>query len=105
MKLAMGRFQSLLIHMRVDLRRRNVSMTQHFLNDAQVSSVAQQVSRETMSEQVGIDIGFQSRTSGMRLNNLPDSGGCQFRPATREENLATSAALHKVWSFIRNIDS
>jgi hypothetical protein len=59
MKLAMGGFQSLLIHVGVDLRRRNVSMTQHFLNDAQVSSVAQQVSCETMPKEVWIDIGHE----------------------------------------------
>ena len=41
MKLAVGGFQSLLIHMGVDLRRRNVSMTEHFLDDAQVGAVAQ----------------------------------------------------------------
>jgi len=40
MKLSMHRFQSLLIDMRVNLRGRNIGMSEHFLNDPQVRTVA-----------------------------------------------------------------
>ena len=41
MKLAMHGFQSLLIDVRIDLRCRNVGVTEHFLDDAQIGAVSQ----------------------------------------------------------------
>ncbi len=48
MKFAVHRFQSLLIYMRVNLRRRNVSVPEHFLNDAQIGTITEQMRREAV---------------------------------------------------------
>jgi hypothetical protein len=40
MKLPVDRLESLLIHVRVNLRRRNVSVPEHFLDDPQIGAVA-----------------------------------------------------------------
>src|SRR5438552_8801257 len=41
MKLSMHGFQSLLIDMGINLRCRNVRVTEHFLNDAQIGAIAE----------------------------------------------------------------
>lgn len=60
MKLAVHSLQALLIDMSIDLRCRNIGMAQHLLDDAQVRSVAEQMRRETMPEQVRINILLQA---------------------------------------------
>ena len=39
MKLPMDSFKPLLIDMRIDLRRRNIGVAQHFLDDPQIGAV------------------------------------------------------------------
>src|ERR1051325_8719905 len=46
MELSVRRLQALLIHVRVNLCRRNVRMPEHFLNDPQVCSVAKEVDQQ-----------------------------------------------------------
>jgi hypothetical protein len=41
MKLPMHSFQSLLIDMRIDLRRRNIGVAEHFLDDPKIGAVPQ----------------------------------------------------------------
>jgi hypothetical protein len=48
MKFPVNRFQPLLIHVGINLRRRNVGVPEHFLNDPQIGAVAQQMRRETV---------------------------------------------------------
>ena len=73
MKLPMHGLQPLLVYMRVNLGRRNISMTEHFLDDSQVCSITEQVRRETMAEQVWINVGLHSRVTCARLYNLPNA--------------------------------
>ena len=68
-------FQSLLIDMGVNLRRRNVGMPEHFLNNAQIGAVAQQMSGETVPEQMRINVLFQAGVPRFFFHDLPDSGG------------------------------
>ena len=72
MKLSMHRFQTLLIDVRINLRRRNIGVAEHLLNDAQVRAVAQQVRREAVPEQMRINVFFQARAARFFLNDLPD---------------------------------
>ena len=72
MKLPVDGLQPLLIDMRVNLRGRNVGMPEHLLDDAQIGAVAEQVRGKTMTEQVRIDIHFQSGMARMFFHNLPD---------------------------------
>jgi hypothetical protein len=72
MKLVMHRFQPLLIDMRINLRCRDIGVTEHFLNDAEVGAVAQQVRRETVPQKVRVNIHLQSRAARHCFDNLPD---------------------------------
>jgi hypothetical protein len=48
MKLPVHGLQPLLVHVRVNLRRRNVRVPEHFLDDPEIGAVAQQMRRETV---------------------------------------------------------
>jgi hypothetical protein len=75
MKLVMYCFQALLVDMGINLRRRDVGVPEHFLDDSQIGAVPEQMSRETMPEQVRIDIRLESGTPRNRLDDLPDAHG------------------------------
>ena len=53
MKLPMHSFKPLLIDMRIDLRRRNIGVAEHLLNNPQIGAVSEKMRRETMAEPVG----------------------------------------------------
>src|SRR6202011_518051 len=81
MKLSMDRFQPLLVDMGIHLRGRDIRVPEHFLDDSQIGPVAEQMRRETVPEQVRIDICLESRLAGNSFNDLPDSHCAQFGPA------------------------
>ena len=76
MELSMHSFESLLIDVRVNLRRRDVGVAEHFLNNAQVRTVAQQMRRETVPEQMRINVFLQPGVPRFFLHDLPDPSGC-----------------------------
>jgi hypothetical protein len=76
MKLSVHGFEPLLIDMRVNLRRRNIRVAEHFLDNAQVGAVAKEMRRETVPEKMGIDIFLESGVPRMLFYNLPDARGC-----------------------------
>ena len=73
MKSPMHRFQPLLIDMRIDLRRRNIGVTQHFLNNPQIGAVPQQMRRETVPEKVRVNIFLEPRALRVFFYDLPDA--------------------------------
>ena len=73
MKLPVRGLQPLLVYVRVNLRRRNISVTKHFLDDSQVCAIAEQMRGETMAEQVRINIDLQSRVKRARFHDLPNA--------------------------------
>ncbi len=76
MKLSMDGFKSLLIDVRVDLRRRNIRVPEHFLDDAQVGAISEQMRRETVPEKMGINVFLQAGVAGMFFHDLPDTRRC-----------------------------
>jgi len=76
MKLSVHGFEPLLIDMRVNLRRRNIRVAEHFLDNAQVGAVAKEMRRKTVSQEMGIDIFLESGVPRMLFYNLPDARGC-----------------------------
>ena len=50
MKLAVDLFQPLLIHVSVNLGRRDVGVPEHFLNHPKISAIVQQMGREAVPE-------------------------------------------------------
>ena len=75
-KLSMDGFQPLLIDMGIYLRCRNIRVPEHFLDDAEVGAISEQVGRETVSEKMWINIFFQSGVPGMFFHDLPDTRRC-----------------------------
>ena len=73
MKSPMHRFQPLLIDMRIDLRRRNIGVTQHFLNNPQIGAVPEQMRRETVPEKVRVNIFLEPRALRVFFYDLPDA--------------------------------
>ena len=72
----MHSFQSLLIDVRIDLRRRNIGVAEHFLDDAQIGAIPQEMRREAVSQKVRINVLFESGLSRMFLHDLPDTYCC-----------------------------
>ena len=72
-KLPVHSFEPLLVDVGVNLRRRNVSVAQHFLDDPQIRAVAEQMRREAVPQKVRIDVLFQSGALRMFLYDLPNA--------------------------------
>ena len=73
MELTMHSLQPLLIDVGIHLGGRNIRMAQHFLDDAQIRAVAEQMCCEAVPQQVRIHILFQARSLRVLLNDLPES--------------------------------
>jgi hypothetical protein len=54
----MHRLQALLIDMRVNLRGRDIGVTEQLLDDAEVGAVAEQMRREAMPQEMRVDVCF-----------------------------------------------
>ena len=72
-KLPMHSFESLLIDMRINLRRRNIRVAQHLLDDPQIGAVPEQMRRETMPEKMRVDIFLESSPLCVFFHDLPDA--------------------------------
>ena len=75
MELPMNRFQPLLVDVRINLGRGDIRMPEHLLDDPEIGSVAQKMGRETVPQQVRINVSIQSRMLRMMFHNLPDPHG------------------------------
>ena len=75
-KLSVDSFETLLIDVGVDLGCGNVGMAQHFLDDAQIGSIAEEMCGKTVSQQMRINIFLQPRMPGMFLHDLPNTRAC-----------------------------
>ena len=75
MKSSMHCLQPLLVDVRINLRRRDVDVPKHLLNDAQIGAIAQLVRREAVPEQMWVNLLFQACVAGFFFHDLPDSCG------------------------------
>jgi hypothetical protein len=73
MKLSMHSFKPLLIDMRVNLRCRNIRVAEHFLDNAQIGAIPQQMCCKTVPEKMRIDVLLQSGVPRMFFHDLPDA--------------------------------
>lgn len=76
MKLAMHSFQSLLIDVCINLRRRNVGVTKHFLDDTQIRAIPQEMRCEAVPQKVRVNVLFESGAPRMLFYDLPDARCC-----------------------------
>ena len=99
----MHRFQSLLIDMRVNLRRRNIRMPEHFLDDPQIGPVRQEVCRKRMSQEMRVNVDFKPGCCSDLFDNLPDPLGRQLFPVLRQEDFVPGFTSCQMDSFLRQI--
>ena len=102
-ELAMDSLESVLIDVGVDLGRGNIGMAEHFLDDAQIGAIAEEMRSETVPQEMWINIFLQPGMPRMFFHDLPDAGSGQFAAACRQENLAAAAALHERRALGREI--
>ncbi len=69
----MHSFKPLLIDMRVNLRCRNIRVAEHFLDNAQIGAIPQQMCRKTVPEKMRINVLLQSGVPRMFFHDLPDA--------------------------------
>ncbi len=79
--------QPRLEHVRVDLRRRQVGVSEHHLDRAQIGAALEQVRREGMPEDVRAERAADAGAASVRLENLPEADARQ-RAAARVEKQA-----------------
>lgn len=72
----MDSFKPLLIDMRINLRRRNIGVAEHLLNNPQIGAVSEEMRRETVPEKVRVNILLQSSLPRVFFHNLPDARRC-----------------------------
>ena len=69
----MHSFKPLLIDMRIDLRRRNIGVAEHLLNNPQIGAVSEQMRRETMAKKVRVNVFLQPGAPRVFLHDLLDT--------------------------------
>ncbi len=72
MELLMNPPQSLMVHVRIDLRRPDIHMAQHFLDAPQIRPAAQQVRGEAMTKRVHSHFRGHPCPEGILLHKSPD---------------------------------
>src|SRR3954465_8880246 len=83
--------QPRLEHVRVDLRRGQIGVTEHQLNRAQIGAALEEVRRERVPQDVRADRRRQSGGARVPFENLPEADAAQ-RPAARVEEQARRGA-------------
>ena len=73
MELSMYGFEPLLIDVGINLGRGNVGVAEHFLDNAQVGAVTEQVRGETVPEQMRINVFLQAGVPRNSFYDLPDA--------------------------------
>ena len=73
MEFAVNFLQVSFIHMGVDLRCADISMSEHFLNNAQIGSAAEQMRCETVPQLVRMHGLFETCTFSAFAHDLPDA--------------------------------
>src|SRR5205823_13990192 len=81
MKFPMHRFQALLIDVGINLGRGDVGMAEHFLDDAQIGAITEQVRGKTVSQEMRVNVRCQAGFFGVFLHTLPDAHRRHFPPA------------------------
>src|SRR5262245_15317079 len=84
-------------HVCVDLRRRQIRMAEHGLNGAQVGAALEEMGGERMAEDVRAEMGANTRSLPLCLQDLPAADARQARAPARvhEQPRALPAARER----------
>ena len=92
-------------HMGINLRGRDVRVTEKLLDDAEIGSAAEEVRRKAVTHEVGIDIDNQSGTSRVFFYELLDALGREFASANGKEDLRSAPPRHESRPLFLQIQS
>ena len=70
---SVGLFQTIRVHMSIDLGRRNIRMAEHRLHRAEISAAFQQMGCERMAQRVRRNFFIDAGSPGVSPNDLPAS--------------------------------
>ena len=87
MVLLINFFQAFLHHVRINLRRRNIGMAEHKLNGAQIRAALQKVSRETVTQHVGLQFQSQPGFSSILRKFFPETDAAHASAKAIQENV------------------
>src|SRR4051812_22010843 len=104
MKLFVHTSKVLAVHMRVDLGRRDVRVSEHFLNRSKVRAALQQVRRERMPERMRGDVLGQTGLVDVMAQNLPCPHARQRRAAGIQKQDASALAAVEFWPQLAQVD-
>src|SRR6187455_1664500 len=71
------RTHPMLEHVGIDLRGREVGMTEHHLDGAEIGAAFEQVRGERMPQRMRAEPGLQPGLAGVGLENLPEAHACE----------------------------
>lgn len=97
--------ESALIDVGVDLRSSDVGMAQHFLNDAKIGAMIQQVSGKAMAELMGMDFLGQACCCGALVDNLFNTRTCEPSAPPGEEQKALGLGLYQRRAGVSEVGS
>ena len=90
-------------HVRVDLCRSNVGVSQHGLHAAQVRSTLQEMSRKRMPQHVRTEALENASGFPMSTKQLPKALPCDPGSAGRHEKIRAHSPLQKLGSLFRAV--
>jgi len=104
MKPIVGIFEPALVNVSVNLRRGDVSVTEHLLDDAKIGAIIQQVSRKTVPQGVGCDVFGDSSMARVLLDEVPNRLATEWTAAPGQEHFgAIAVVLANQWTRLLKI--
>lgn len=95
MKFPVRVFETVLIDVGVDLRRRDIGVAEHFLDHAQVRAVGEQVRGKAVPHLVRMDVLFEAAGRGAFEEDAAQALAGEAAAAFAEENVALRFRAHE----------
>ncbi len=99
MEVFVNGFEALLIHVGVDLGRGDIGVSQEFLDDPEVGAVFEEMGREGMPEEVGIDVLVDPGLFGPFLDDLANAVGRDRTTSNGEKDMRRGFSRHQCRSL------
>ena len=93
MKPIVGIFEPALVNVSINLRCRDVSVTEHLLDDAKIGAIIQEVRRKTVSQGVGCDVFGDSSMACVLLDEMPNRLATEWTAARGQKHFGAIAAI------------
>src|SRR5688572_26271490 len=99
----MNVLQILPIHVRIDLGRSNVCVSEHFLNGSEIGAAFEQVRSKRMAERVWCDPFLQARSINVFAQDLPHTHACEWTTLGIQEHAAIAVGAGNAWTELTQV--